>query len=482
MPIPFFEKRMSVQQPNGELIPVLGTGNQYFAQFTTLDGTGLVRDPVTRQWQAIGTESKFAHGVIAGPLAIPTSPGLESSGPRWRQRLAERPDSAGLLPSAAVLPPSDIPKMGGKHTVLCLPVDFADLEFTDRPTVSERIRQFCNEEDSAFQNASSVKQYFSTVSNEKLHCHTEVAPVYRAKHESTHYKDAEVPYPCRARALVTEALANYMLNPTGLDELSLDDKGFVRAVCVVYAGNETNGWDSGLHAHSHFLQTPFDMGNGRKAHDYMICAFGAGLTLGLFCHELAHTLCDFPDLYHYGDGHGAGAFCLMGTGGDQRPKNPVHVGAYLKLRAGWGTSRILEAGDHELEAGRNEFFILRRPDNANEYFLIESRHRAIEERLPASGLLVWHVDQNGDNTCSTGRNVPPETFRADECALLQPDGENNLGREENHGDPGDVLPTDKGINHLDGDNRDTDWYDGGVSGLLLSNVSVVDKRIRFRFS
>ena len=41
--------------------------------------------------------------------------------------------------------------------------------------------------------------------------------------------------------------------------------------------------------------------------DYQITDMGNRLTLGTFCHENGHMVCDFPDLYPYTAGKGLGA-------------------------------------------------------------------------------------------------------------------------------------------------------------------------------
>ena len=71
------------------------------------------------------------------------------------------------------------------------------------------------------------------------------------------------------------------------------------------------------------LAKPFAAASGRSFSDYQITSIGSELTLRTFCHENGHMICDFPDLYDYGDeSSGVGDFCLMGVrrlGDEPRP-------------------------------------------------------------------------------------------------------------------------------------------------------------------
>ena len=129
-------------------------------------------------------------------------------------------------------------------------------------------------------------------------------------------------------------------------------KGYIFALNVFYAGPRTNEWAEGLWPHSWYLETPFDIGNGKKFNDYQITDMSNELKLATFCHENGHMVCDFPDLYDYGlddpgqkpQSNGVGLFCLMCWGGPDNG-NPTQIGAYLKYKAGWAdkvTNPVLE--------------------------------------------------------------------------------------------------------------------------------------------
>jgi hypothetical protein len=76
--------------------------------------------------------------------------------------------------------------------------------------------------------------------------------------------------------------------------------------------------------------------SGVTATAYQLSDIGSQLAIGTFCHENGHMLCDYPDLYDYGDqSAGVGYYCLMCAGNHADPKNPVGICAYLKRLSGW---------------------------------------------------------------------------------------------------------------------------------------------------
>ena len=140
----------------------------------------------------------------------------------------------------------------------------------------------------------------------------------------------------RAYELINEAMAHHKANGFDFSPLTADNQGFVYAMNVYYAGPVTNNWAEGLWPHAFHLGSAVPLGPGRSAFDYQFTAMGSELTLGTFCHENGHMLCDYPDLYDYGDeSSGVGAYCLMCAGNNVNEKNPDQISAYLKRLSGW---------------------------------------------------------------------------------------------------------------------------------------------------
>jgi hypothetical protein len=202
---------------------------------------------------------------------------------------------------------------------------------------------------------------------------------------------------------------------------------------------------------------------------------GSELTLGTFCHENGHMICDFPDLYDYGyQSWGVGAFCLMCSGANVNRKNPTEVCAYLKYKAGWAErAEELHLGVTECTVGHNEFVILRK--NLREYFIIENRHKkGRDQALPDSGLAIWHVDELGSND---DEDMKPSKHY--ECSLEQADGRFDLERKVNNGDSKDLFEAGGGDHFADATVPGSKWWDGVSSGLDISNIGPAGKTITF---
>jgi M6 family metalloprotease-like protein len=485
---PFSGAEFTFTQPNGEKFKVRGWGDQSNARFETLDGFTVVRNPANGYYEiaertyegalaASGHRPGVARSVLAG-----IAPGLRAGTvtarrqfrssaltgkTRWQQRneqakaaLRARMTAGG--PMAA--PPQR--QTVGTFVGLCLPIQFPDI-----PTAitSAQIGEFCNKPGyNGFGNNGSVRDYFLANSVGKCDYSTVVAPVYTARHRRDHYTDPSQPYGKRAQELIHEALAHHKANGFDFTPLSADDRRFIYAINVFYAGGIVNNWSEGLWPHAHFLANQVTLAPGRIAHDYQITALGDELELGTYCHENGHMLCDFPDLYDYDyDSAGVGKFCLMCAGNHADQRNPVQIGAYLKFKAGWaGSITPLANGLHaQAAADGNHFFLLRK--TLAEYYILENRQKAGRDAaLPDAGLAIWHVDEEGDN-----QNQQDDPTLHYECALIQADGRQDLEHNVNQGDVDDLFGPGKMFSGR--------WWDRQSIGIRIANIGSPGPAIAF---
>ena len=441
MSAPFVDQTFDFPQPDGTIITVRGTGNQDRARFETLDGRPLERNADGR-WVEVQRPAPGGIGALsfgADEDHSLTSP-LADRSSRWEKRRREvrRPPPARVLGAPmAFSPPSR--QTRGTFVGLTVLVDFSD----DPATIPRKeVEDFCNKAGySGFGNNGSVADYFRDVSGGHVNYTNVVLPYYRAKKPKRHYADLALPaasrikqFTRRAQDLIREALQHHLAAGTNLGVLSADSKSFILALNVFYAGGCPNAWSEGIWPHQSTLATPIALPGGRKFADYQITDMGAQLSLGTFCHENGHMICDFPDLYSYvkNNGNGAGNFCLMCFGANADPRNPVHVSAYLKNEAGWGNAVTAAPGNASLTAG-NSFLLHRR--NADEYFIVENRQRSGRDAaLPGSGLAVWHVDEKGSN--NRPQSAPHNHY---ECALVQADGLTEIENGLNAGEARDLF-------------------------------------------
>ncbi len=152
--------------------------------------------------------------------------------------------------------------------------------------------------------------------------------------------------------------------------------------------------------------------------------------VGLLAHELGHDL-GLPEHYHPPDN--AGMWCLMGSGDShvQDPSYPNHLCIGHKEQLGWVQSTIIQTDMTrtitQIETKAEGLKLWENGNPTLEYFLVENRNIQSSGNydcfLPASGLLIWHVDQNRK---SMDRNQGVALEQADN------EGPNGAG---NAGDP-----------------------------------------------
>lgn len=493
MATPFAGKTFTFTQPDGSKIQLRGWGDQHYAVFETLDGFTVVKNPHTGFYEIArlspdGTALEPAPGTrghLDGTSAG-VRPGLRVNrdsarargregvmrlgGRRCDQRREERKAQQRAMRSlAAAGAPAFAPPQRatvGDFVGLCLLIDFPG----EAGAVSRaEVESFCNQPGySGFGNNGSVFDYYMANSIGRVRYTNVVAPAYLAQHPKAHYTDPAIAQGTRARQLILEALNH--LKATGFDfsALTADNAGMVYAMNVYYAGEVVNNWAEGLWPHAWHLETPVEVAPGKSVFDYQFTDMSQQLSLGTFCHENGHMLCDYPDLYDYGsESSGVGAYCLMCAGANIDEKNPTHICGYLKRLSGWARSvTALEHGQQvSLAAGENDFAMLAK--DSKEYFLIENRAKAGRDAaLPDEGLAIWHVDEEGDN--SREQMTPSQHY---EVSLEQADGAFSLERQRaQYGDATDLFGQ-ASLRFADTTTPGSKWWNGTASHLDIHDIS-----------
>lgn len=490
MSVRFHDRPFTLTQPDGSTLAVRGSGNQFRARFETADGRPVVLDPQTG-WYGPGVPPPPGLAAAAGEGGTYRS-GLAQRSPlrreapasplarRCEQRRAERQQeqralrNLGAAGGPLLAPPQR--QTVGDFVGLCLLIDFVD----DPATITrDEVERFCNQPGySGFGNQGSVRDFFFDNSLGRCRYTNIVAPYYRARQPRSYYTDERVAMPVRAWELIGEALAHHKAAGFDFTPLTTDAQGFVYAMNVFYAGRVTNNWAKGLWPHAHRLEEVVPLMPGKGAFDYQFTAMTHELTLGTFCHENGHMLCDYPDLYddeENAQSSGVGMYCLM-CAGNFDEKNPIPISAYLKRLSGWANQVITLEHDRvvELQAGSNDMAIHVR--SGREYFLVENRQRSGRDgSLADSGLAIWHVDETGDN--SREQMTPASHY---ELSLEQADGLFQLERlRDQAGDAGDLY---KGpaARFADDTTPSSRWWNGTASNLTIDQVSASGPTMRFR--
>jgi M6 family metalloprotease-like protein len=291
-----------------------------------------------------------------------------------------------------------------------------------------------------------------------------------------------------------------------------DDDGYVDVVVTVQP--ETGAEFLGDHHsdniwshHSHLSEwgsgeyttnDPSANGGFIKVDDYVItCAMAWGILpyevnrIGTFCHELGHAF-GLPDLYDYatdgagctsGNSLGVGRWCVMGWGGEE---HPMHMCAWSKTELGWITPTVVavDLPDWPIPSSTltpTAFKLWTHGEPGTEYFLVENRTADnFDAKLPALGLLIWHVDEAVGTGWNTEEDRSLRGWNDNECHKLVdlecPDqggadhtvNADSLDCATNYGDPGDRF--------VDGDAFDPSTnpspvgYGGAMSTVEVRNI------------
>jgi M6 family metalloprotease-like protein len=487
MPIPYLGEELTFYSPDGSPIAVRVWGNQFSAVIESLEGYTVVEDPESGylQYASLSPNKSelIPNGAVVGtvdprtldvPLHVRTTREAvtrqaeaahgDSVRPRWEVRREERRTIALAALDRGAMPAPPARPATGDFSGLCILVQFPDIPGT---IPRQEVDDFCNQPGyTGYGNNGSAYDYFLTVSDGQLRYKNIVTAYYTARHNRSYYTDPVVDYGRRARELIVEALDDLKARGFNFTPLTSDNAGFVNALNVFYAGTRINNWGKGLWPHSSALASPYPATPGKRFSDYQITDMGTELTLRTFCHENGHMVCDFPDLYDYGNqGGGVGHYCLMCYGGSDL--NPVQVSGYLKNSAGWTTklTKLTSAMTAVAKAGRNDFLIHRK--DSSEYFLLENRQRSGRDAsLPDAGLTIWHVDERGSNE---NEQMTPTLHY--ELSLEQSDNLFQLERRVNGGDADDLFGAPSATTFNDTSSPNSKWWDGTASGLDIESIS-----------
>jgi len=247
-------------------------------------------------------------------------------------------------------------------------------------------------------------------------------------------------YPNNAQKMVEDALA---LASQQIDFSQFDSDGdqYVDGLFVVHAGGgaeaDPNKVARAQKIWSHQWTMPKPVAyNGVTAYSY--CTEPEDGLAGVFCHEFGHML-GLPDLYDTTyQSEGVGVWCVMGAGSwNNGGRTPGHFCAWSKTQLGWIKPQVVKkAGALKLSAIEQDktaaYQVWKKGKVGPEYFLLENRQlTGFDEKLPQSGLVVWHVDDTQHN------NDHPGSYWV---AVDQADGNLDLETGKNRGDKGDPFP------------------------------------------
>jgi M6 family metalloprotease-like protein len=465
------------------------TGDEFYATYETLDGYSVVNDADRELfcYALLVNGALVSSGVPATepvPVGVPRH--LRESVPvrarRFQARRAStsRPPNGVMAEVAFTLGPSQGLLEGRRLSVgnvrgLTILVEFQDVGTT---VTSADVDGLLNADDYHVNgNFCSARQYFRTVSSNKLDYRNDVVGPFKLSQNRSFYVQ---------NLLVKEALDLAVEAGVDLRKYDSRNEGIIDALNIMYAGQTQ--YTGNLWPHNSELHLQYGT---VRTNLYLLTSVGrtaADLSIGTFCHENGHLLCRFPDMYDYGDvtregdgvkSAGIGSYCLMGSGNHlDSGRTPAPVCAYLRELAGWCDKKVLLNGKTEVSAEHGAYDTILKYETAspNEYFIVENRSKlGLDSFLPASGLAVYHCDIFGSNELQNGT-----AQKHYQCALLQADGHRDLEVNNNQGDGTDLFGGVSGVALSNTSTPSSRLWGGADSGLLLSNIGVPARAIGFR--
>jgi len=285
-----------------------------------------------------------------------------------------------------------------------------------------------------------------------------------------------------------------------------DGDGFVDSVIFIHAGrgaelttNPNHIWSAAWDMTSAGGPGPILTSDGVRIDnftydpEYMVNP--GDQTMGVFCHEIGHTLFGLPDLYdNDGSSFGVGYWSLMSYGSWNGPAiyipwygysisgggSPSWPDAWSRVRMGFETPLAFQGNianfmfppvETTLGAGVAVVRLASPNLGPQEYFLAENRYQSgYDAFLPGSGLLIWHIDEEkwnlwegNDYECTASPCCGGScSIWHPLVALEQADGLRELEWYVDPGDTGDPFPGST-------NNRNFNWVSNPESGSWFAS-------------
>lgn len=305
----------------------------------------------------------------------------------------------------------------GTKKGLIILVQFTDSKFKSGHDLAlyERI---ANDENYSGNNfRGSIKDYFKAQSHGLFELDFDVAGICQLQHPYAYYgKNNSKEEDVKAGQMVAEACLWAHEHGINFSKYDWNGDGEVDQVFVLYAGHgEASYKDANtIWPHMHYLSAS-DYGKSLSLDGVTVDTYACSSELngdgnldgiGTFCHEFSHCM-GFPDLYDtsYAGWFGMGDFDLMCSGsynGDS--KCPAGYSAYEKAECGWLTLKDMTNIEQETSivgvqpmSADGDAYIIKNKGHEDEYYILENRQKTgWDSYLPASGLMITHVDYDAD--------------------------------------------------------------------------------------
>lgn len=306
----------------------------------------------------------------------------------------------------------------GTKKGLIILVQFTDSKFKSGHDLA-LYRRIANDENYSGNNfRGSIKDYFKAQSHGQFELDFDVAGICQLQHPYAYYgKNNSQKEDVKPGEMVAEACLWAHEHGINFSKYDWNGDGEVDQVFVLYAGHgEASYKDANtIWPHMYYLSAS-DYGKPLSLDGVTVDTYACSSELngdgnldgiGTFCHEFSHCM-GFPDLYDTssdGGWFGMGDFDLMCSGsynGDS--KCPAGYSAYEKAECGWLTLKDMTNIEQETSivgvqpmSADGDAYIIKNKGHKDEYYILENRQKTgWDSYLPASGLMITHVDYDAD--------------------------------------------------------------------------------------
>lgn len=369
-------------------------GDEFLHYFVAEDGTKYVQD------EATGLYRKMTDEVTA-----------------WRRSAVRRAQAQGRQKRMLRKAQASNVFQGTKKGLIIL-VQFTDSKFKSGHDLAlyERI---ANDENYSGNNfRGSIKDYFKAQSHGQFELDFDVAGICQLQHPYAYYgKNNSQKEDVKPGEMVAEACLWAHEHGFDFSKYDWNGDGEVDQVFVLYAGHGEASYKDANTVWPHmFYLSASDYGKPLSLDGVTVDTYACSSELngdgnldgiGTFCHEFSHCM-GFPDLYDTssdGGWFGMGDFDLMCSGsynGDS--KCPAGYSAYEKAECGWLTLKDMTNIEQETSivgvqpmSADGDAYIIKNKGHEDEYYILENRQKTgWDSYLPASGLMITHVDYDAD--------------------------------------------------------------------------------------
>lgn len=306
----------------------------------------------------------------------------------------------------------------GTKKGLIILVQFTDSKFKSGHDLA-LYRRIANDENYSGNNfRGSIKDYFKAQSHGQFELDFDVAGICQLQHPYAYYgKNNSQKEDVKPGEMVAEACLWAHEHGINFSKYDWNGDGEVDQVFVLYAGHgEASYKDANtIWPHMYYLSAS-DYGMPLSLDGVTVDTYACSSELngdgnldgiGTFCHEFSHCM-GFPDLYDTssdGGWFGMGDFDLMCSGsynGDS--KCPAGYSAYEKAECGWLTLKDMTNIEQQTSivgvqpmSADGDAYIIKNKGHEDEYYILENRQKTgWDSYLPASGLMITHVDYDAD--------------------------------------------------------------------------------------